>query len=482
MATMKAEARDYIPSPTFRKFHACDDYVRGVAGPVGSGKSVGCVMEIWRRACEQTVFHGKRTSKWAVIRSTYRQLETTTLVTFMRWLGQYGRVTMGSPIKFKSDMVLPDGSQLDLEVLFFPLSTPEDIQNLKSLELTSAWINEASQIRHNFIPDIKERLGRFPEKSLGGFNWNGMIIDTNPPPDDHWFYELFEVRKPPGHTLFRQPGGLLRLPDNTFVANPDAENIANHTKGFGYYFDMLHGAPESKIKVDILGEYGTSFSGKPVYPSFSEATHVAKGTIGPNRGAPIIVGMDFGLNPAAIFTQMGPDGALRAFDELFVPDCGFDDFLDEFFLPLARNKYHGMAIQVVGDPSAMNRSAVSRNTAYDSLVANGFRARQAYTNSVASRIDAVRWALSRNPPLQIDPQACSKLRRGFTGGYCFAVRGGQAAMKPDKGEYSHIHDALQYACLWYRKGDRPERQARTQTRIIVPGTGSTRRRTTGWAI
>jgi Phage terminase large subunit len=479
---MAREERSYIPSATAYEFHKDNSFCRAVLGCVGSGKSVMMCMEIFRRACEQKQFNGVRTSKWGVIRSTYRQLETTTLVTFMRWLGAYGTVTMGSPIKFKSNMLLPDQTRLDLEVLFFPLSTPEDIQNLKSLELTSAWINEASQIKHNFIPDIKERLGRFPEKSLGGFDWNGLIIDTNPPDDDHWFYELFEEQRPPGHVIFKQPGALIRLEDGGYVPNPNAENIENHSKGYGYYFDMLYGAPESKIKVDILGEYGTSFSGKAVYPGFHDKKHMAKGAIMPVRGSPIIVGMDFGLNPAAVFCQMRSDGTITVFDECFVPDCGFDEFMDEHLLPTVRSKYTGMQIQVIGDPSAMNRSAMNRNTAYDILIANGLAAKRAYTNNPDSRIDAVKWALSRTPPMQVCPERCKYIRKGFMGGYHFKQRQGVFAARPDKGEYSHAHDALQYACLWFKRGDRPEPRDRPRgkVRILTPSDAATSRPKFGW--
>jgi hypothetical protein len=149
---------------------------------------------------------------------------------------------------------------------------------------------------------------------------------------------------------------------------------------------------------------------------------------------------------------------------------------------MIRNKYHGAAIQIVGDPSAMNRSSLARSTAFGTLLSHGLQAKPAFTNNINSRIDAVKWALSRNPPLVIDGQACKNLRRGFRGGYCFKLRSGVASLKPDKGEFSHIHDALQYACLWYRKGDRPEHLAsqRHVTRIIVPGSAKPRK--TGWAV
>ena len=36
---------DYVMYPTLAAFHNCDDHVRCVIGPVGSGKSTGMVLE-----------------------------------------------------------------------------------------------------------------------------------------------------------------------------------------------------------------------------------------------------------------------------------------------------------------------------------------------------------------------------------------------------------------------------------------------------
>jgi hypothetical protein len=41
---------------------------------------------------------------------------------------------------------LGDGTGLELEVLFLALDRPDDVKKLKSLELTGAWLNEASEL------------------------------------------------------------------------------------------------------------------------------------------------------------------------------------------------------------------------------------------------------------------------------------------------------------------------------------------------
>ena len=66
----------YNASPTLSRFHRSDAFVRAVRGPVGSGKSTAMSWEIMRRAREQKPApNGKRRTRWAVVRNTYRELK-----------------------------------------------------------------------------------------------------------------------------------------------------------------------------------------------------------------------------------------------------------------------------------------------------------------------------------------------------------------------------------------------------------------------
>ena len=44
---------DFSTSPTVAKFMKSKGFVRGLLGPVGSGKSYACCAELWRRAVQQ---------------------------------------------------------------------------------------------------------------------------------------------------------------------------------------------------------------------------------------------------------------------------------------------------------------------------------------------------------------------------------------------------------------------------------------------
>lgn len=101
---MKATVTDGIPvpvyhaEPTLARFHASDAFFRGVRGPLGSGKSVGCCAEVMSRILRQKAFMGLRRSRWAIIRNTYGELKTTTIKTWMDWYGAVTKISYGHPI------------------------------------------------------------------------------------------------------------------------------------------------------------------------------------------------------------------------------------------------------------------------------------------------------------------------------------------------------------------------------------------------
>lgn len=444
------KTRFYAASPTFRKFHTDDTRIRAVMGSVGSGKSVGMCMEILARAKTQAPFEGVRASRWAVIRSSYRELKTTTIPTFRTWLGHLGTFTWDSPITFRTNKIsLPDGSKLDLEVLFFPVASSEDVESLKSLELSGAWINEATGVPQACLQVLKTRLGRYPSDANGGPSWSGIIMDTNPPDTRHWFHDLFEVRRPKGHKLYRQPPPLLRNEDNTYSPNPHAENVENLKEGYDYYYNQIAGASDEFVRVYVMGEYGSIHDGKPVFDKFSDRKHVAEDDIQPNWNNPLIIGMDFGLTPAAAITQQSASGQLIVLDEITTKDTGFNEFLDDLLIPLLHANYRGHSVYIIGDPAGEGRSSLDKNTNYTMIQQRGIACDAAFTNSPSTRIDAVNYFLSRSDALLVN-RKCTALIDGFSGGYKFEhARANEFKPRPAKNHSSHIMDALQYACLYY---------------------------------
>lgn len=465
--------KGYNPLPTLLKFHQSESFFRCIRGPIGSGKSVGCVMEMFLRAMRQEPHNGKRRSRWAVIRNTHAQLVATSIATFRERFPEVVNGEVFCPItqedrgylKARLQRPLDDGTSVDMEVLFIALDRSVDFNKIKSLDLTGAWLNELSEINENVLRMTAGRVGRFPPEDTGGPTWNGIIADTNPPDEDHWLakleYESPEIvyeGKVYKYDFFVQPPALLPATKNgirVYVPNrgqgnfPPAENIENLADGYGYYIKQIPGATEGWIKVFILGQLGSIVSGKAVYHEYSDELHRSKEIIRPMRGRDVYIGLDWGYaHSAAIFCQLLPDGRLAVIDELIRQKSGIKGFIAENIRPLLNDKYSECVARAIGDPAGVGHSSVDGISPIQAANDAGLQTEPARTNDPFMRQEAVRGFLNKlvdgKPGLVISPN-CKHLLRGFRGEYKFKKSG--SAEIVDKNEYSHIQDALQYVCV-----------------------------------
>ena len=83
----------YIPSKTGEAFALDNTFITLVIGPYGSGKSTMCVHKIVERACRMPIWsNGRRRSRWAIVRNTSGELQSTTLQTWLAWFGDLGDI------------------------------------------------------------------------------------------------------------------------------------------------------------------------------------------------------------------------------------------------------------------------------------------------------------------------------------------------------------------------------------------------------
>jgi len=434
---------DYTPPPTGEKFMESDAKMRVLMGPVGSGKSVTCSFEVVRRAAmqepDQTT--GKRRSRAAIVRETARQLQDTTIKTFLDWFppGVCGRYMRTTKTYFF------EVGDIECEIMFRALDDADDVANLNSLELTFAWFNECRDIHPEIVDAMSKRIGRFPSSKDGGPTWFGMWGDTNPPTMDTWWYYQMEKLDPKdgvspndnGWDVFKQPSG----------RSVYAENIENLPDG---YYDT-QGRSEEYIRVFIDGEYGLSSAGKPVYQYFRPDYHMATSRLRPivNGVRPIVVGMDLGLTPAAVIGQQDPRGRALIYDELVSFDMGVQRFVRTMLKPLLNERFAGSPVLVVVDPAGVQRAQTDERSAVDIIKAEGLRVIAAKTNKVSARLNAVDDYLMRqtdgDSAFLLDPR-CTQLKAAMMGGYRFDKNG-----KIDKtgaaGKHSHVAEALQYLML-----------------------------------
>lgn len=448
----------YTASKTLARFHRSNAFYRGVMGPVRGGKSTAMSWEIMSRAQRQAPGHdGVRRTRFVVVRNTYRELIDTTIKTWSDWFrpdvfGAYNQNTMSHLIKFKQN----DKTRVETEILFRALDRPEDVRKLLSMEVTGAWVNEAREVPKGVIDVLGDRVGQYPALKDGGCTWRGVMMDTNPPDDDHWWYRLAEVDRPGGWEFFKQPGGLLEK-DGSFIANPKAENIENLEPG--YYLTRMAGKAPDYIRVYYCNQYGFIKEGKPVYPEYVDTVHCASEVLEPVKGLPIWVGIDFGLTPAALLGQRLPNGRWLWIDELVTEDMGAVRFAEILGAKMT-GEYAGFRFETpYGDPAGDNRAQTDEQTPFDILKANGIPAQPAPSNDPVLRREAVAVALSRlidgKPGLMISPK-CAVTRKGMAGAYHYKrvqVSGDERYQdKPNKNKYSHVCEAGQYLMLGAGEG------------------------------
>ena len=486
---------EYNPSPTLAKFHASNALVRGLRGPFGSGKSVGCCWEIWSRAQEQVAHKGVRRSRWVATRNTYGELLTTTLKTWLDWFPEdrFGKVVHGAPITHKLSWEADDGTRVELEMWFLALDRPENVKKLLSMDLTGAWMNEAREQPKAILDGLTGRVGRYPRGEDGGCSWSGVIMDTNPPDDDHWWYELAEVNRPEDFHFFSQPPGDSPEAENLDWLLQSPESLAlpighpqRRARGSMYYERLKAGKTTEWIKVYVKGQYGTVHDGKPVYPEWNDSLHVAP--LKPIPKARLTIGLDFGLTPAAVFTQNDARGRLLVIDELCGEDMGIRQFLEDMLIPHLMQVYpehwerKDEMIVLIADPAGEQKGQTDERSCFQEVRAKNLKIRAAKSNAWLPRRGAVAWFLSKlsdgKPMFMVDP-CCPVLRKGFNGGYKYrriqVVGEERYADEPNKNKYSHPHDALQYAAM--ESGgiqavrDKPERRQRETWEPKDPGAG-----------
>jgi hypothetical protein len=472
-------------------------------GPVGSSKSSTCWMELFSRACEQRPNKkGERRTRGGILRNTYPELKSTTIKTVLEW-APFMQMKWDSPITGTINLPLPDGTRLINETIFLALERPEEIDKIGSLELTFGWGNEVREIAKAVIDKLSERVGRFPPTKWEGGEprckhvlvgdacgvcgalrtegptWRGIVLDTNPPDVDHWYYKIAEKADPeiveqtkqaeeelrkmgflkPGEPLiqfFRQPGGLVLTPSG-YEQNPNAENIPHLDGGYAYYFRQMAGKSKEWIKAQILGEYATLVTGKAVYPEYSDEIHCNKEEIRPIEKLPLLIGFDYGLTPAAVICQLTPRGQLLVLDELTSNGMGIRQFARDALKPHIANFYRQWQgnIQCVGDPAGMRKSDTDERTCFMELADEGFICMPALSNDQLARLEAVKKFLTKmtdgKPGILVSPKAI-KIRQGFLGKYFYErvqVTGKDIYRdKPCKNDYSHPHDALQYVSMY----------------------------------
>ena len=443
------EPINYSPEPTIEDFHQSNAIVKGIRGPEGSAKTVGCFFDMFKYACQQEPYKGKRSTHWTVVRNNYPALLTTSLRTFEQWFGGLciKAPTKQPPVEATVRLDLPDKTTVEMMVLFLSLDVPDDVKKLKSLETTGGFLNEASEMGRWILTRLLGRCGRWPPKRWNVPPvWSGVLMDTNSCEDDHWWYKATEEDKPDGWKFFDQPAALIKfqtdkistayekakqytadnqhLPEdflrivedmfgNLYVGNPKAENVKWQPLGINYWLNTISGRPMKEINTLVMNEYGPTGDDVPVYPEYQDNVHCAGEIINPMQGIGITLGFDFGLMPACTFSQISPRGQKIFFDEMQVEKhgaMGIRQLSREYIVPYLLDNFLPWLIKGLicgfGDPAGTQRAQTDEKTCYQIL-------RECpVTNPTGETLD-----FKQNGKRLADPEYFAKIREQASKGY-----------------------------------------------------------------
>lgn len=460
---------DYTAPPTCARFMKSSAFGRMIAGPIGSGKTTACIMELLRRAYQQsTAVDGMRYTRFAVVRQTLKQLKDTVLKDCDTWIGANG---MGA-WKISEGVYHVNFDDVRSEWVFIPLEDSTDQARLLSMQLTGAWLSECAEMNVNILGPVSGRLGRYPSGVKGNPTWSGIIADTNMPTEmtDWW---TFMENLPADWQKFIQPSGMAPNAENLdHLLQTDATkllplgNSARRAQGRTYYERLvnMYGVNSDWVRRYVYAQYGDDPSGAAVFKNtFLPSFHIVDRTqLIP--GYPLIIAQDFGRNPWTLICQSDHMGRLLVHEEVPGINVGLEKHVMSELRPvLLRDAYMGYKLVMVGDPAGAAKSSITEESCFDALKRMGFPAVKAPTNDIEPRLRAVEGLLGRQmmggPALMISRAGCPHLCRAMSGGYRFtAKKTGALRVVPDKDDkegYSHVVDCLQYAALIVHSGMMP---------------------------
>ena len=185
--------------------------------------------------------------------------------------------------------------------------------------------------------------------------------------------------------------------------------------------------------------------------TFTADFHVASEPLRYVRGEafPIVIGVDFGRTPAAVFKQRDPRGRVLTLGEVTAENMGIETFISTRLNPYIANHFQGATFVCAPDPAGFAKQQMNEMSLVDVLKKAGYKCVRPPTNDPEKRIQAVERLLVQQldgkAMYLIDP-SCETLVRGFRYGYRYKLKkNGEMEDRPDKNSFSHVHDANQYA-------------------------------------
>lgn len=459
----ETERTIYQPTPTGQRIHASPCNIVLAIGPYGCGKSyMSWQHQIAAAANYPESEPGRIDFAVLAVRNTYRQLRDSMVPTLLlawpkRWKGRW----TPSNAEFNGEFLLNRNGrdiQVNFKVLFRAMDSDLAEGNLRSVNVSSCVVSEASEIRLSHLLTAFSRTGRWP--SLGAPSL--ALWETNNFSMSNPLYKFAVERI--GLTERALEMGLnpdtmleyIQYPDGL---GPDAENTENLPEN---YYAMLAAQHDEKwVDIYVRNKFGSIAPGRLCYREWNPKENlIAK--YSPNPTDPIWIGFDAGRDSAYVLGQAKGDGHMVIFDEIWFEDTPFPTAcqraFDYFFTRWPRKRYNWQ--KAICDPGTDTRGQADTDnllvTANELASPYDMSVVKAWTNIPDQRIEAVDSRL-RNVILGkrelLISEACRHLRDAMTNYYKKEIKSNNSLgetlyhEKPEKNIFSHIAEALQYWVL-----------------------------------
>lgn len=373
-------------------FLTSDAFACLFAAGIGGGKSF--IGAHWAK--EQIVDSPK--ANGFIGANTYNQLRNATLTTFFQVLDDHG---FNWKYNQQRNVIDVNGTKVYAYSL-------DNFNNIRGIEVGWAWLDETRDTPQEAFDVI---LGRLRDKRARV----RKVRLTSSPCGYNWLYDYF--------------AGPQKRKDYEMVQGSSFDNPFL-PQG---YVDSLREAYDPKMyEQEVLGHFVATGVGQ-IYYSFARSTSVKQ--VAYNPRFPLLVGMDFNINPMSAVIGQCYDGGVHIMEEIYLMSSNTDDMAKEVL-----RRTSGRHVRIIPDSTGIAKKTSSKGKS-DHQILRDYGLEVVY-NSNPARFD--RYVCVNNlldkGRLTIDP-SCTNLIRDLE-----KLTFKPGTTEPDTSDKSltHMSDALGY--------------------------------------
>jgi phage terminase large subunit len=378
------------------EFLTSDDFATLFSAGIGSGKSF-----IGSHWAKEKAFHEPE-AYGLIAANTYTQLRNATLHTFFGVLEQHS-------INYKYNQMRNIITIGQTKVYAYSL---DNYENLRGIEVGWIWLDETRDTERAAF-DVA--LGRLRHRKAK----RRQIRLTSSPSGFNWLYDYFAgPNKKPGYRIIQGSSF-----DNPFLPT-------------GYIDSLKESYDQKMYEQEVLGQFVNTGVGQ-IYYAFSRPKNVKPQTHNP--GFPLLVGMDFNINPmtAVIFQAYGD--TVHVLDEVWLMSSNTHEMGEAL-----RHRYGHAYMRVIPDSTGKARKTSSKGLSDHQILKDlGFDVIYANNPARFDRYVCVN-NLAEKGRLEIDPK-CTHLIDDLEK---LTYKDGSTEPDTSDSDRGHIADALGYGC-WH---------------------------------